>query len=372
MNLKNINIVSFDIPYPPNYGGIIDVFYKIKALKNEGVNVHLHCFEYGKGEKWQLEKLCKSVNYYNRNTSFYKHLSCVPYIINSRKSNELVENLLKNDYTILMEGFHTCALLNDKRLDGRTRIYRESNIEHKYYFHLFKSEKKIFKKLFYLLESLKLKNYEKFLKKSDLFLLVSKEDEKYYKNKFQNKKVVYLPSFHENEEVESILGFGDYVLYHGNLSVSENILATEYLIDTFKNIPQKLVIAGLNPSDDLKSKISKYSNIKLVASPNQGEINNLIKNAQINLMVTFQATGLKLKLLNVLFKGRHCLVNSKMLKGTDLNDLCIVQNSKEDFRKSIEQLMNKEFSEKEIQKRKEILSINFSNSENVKKLINNI
>ena len=33
MNLKNINIVSFDIPYPPNYGGIIDVFYKIKALK---------------------------------------------------------------------------------------------------------------------------------------------------------------------------------------------------------------------------------------------------------------------------------------------------------------------------------------------------
>ena len=27
-----LNIVSFDVPYPPDYGGVIDVFYKIKEL----------------------------------------------------------------------------------------------------------------------------------------------------------------------------------------------------------------------------------------------------------------------------------------------------------------------------------------------------
>ena len=28
--MKAINIISFDVPYPANYGGVIDVFYKIQ------------------------------------------------------------------------------------------------------------------------------------------------------------------------------------------------------------------------------------------------------------------------------------------------------------------------------------------------------
>ena len=44
--IKAVNIVSFNIPYPPNYGGVIDVFYKIKALSKEGYEVYLHTFIY--------------------------------------------------------------------------------------------------------------------------------------------------------------------------------------------------------------------------------------------------------------------------------------------------------------------------------------
>ena len=43
---KHLHIVSFDIPYPPNYGGVIDVYYKLKALHRKGVKIILHCFEY--------------------------------------------------------------------------------------------------------------------------------------------------------------------------------------------------------------------------------------------------------------------------------------------------------------------------------------
>ena len=35
---KYLNIVSLNVPYPPNYGGVIDIYYKIKALKAVGVN----------------------------------------------------------------------------------------------------------------------------------------------------------------------------------------------------------------------------------------------------------------------------------------------------------------------------------------------
>ena len=50
MQNKHLHIISFDVPYPANYGGVIDVFYKIKALHAKCVKIHLHCFEYGRAE----------------------------------------------------------------------------------------------------------------------------------------------------------------------------------------------------------------------------------------------------------------------------------------------------------------------------------
>ena len=39
MSDLHIHIVSFDIPYPANYGGVIDVFFKAKFLAEKGVKV---------------------------------------------------------------------------------------------------------------------------------------------------------------------------------------------------------------------------------------------------------------------------------------------------------------------------------------------
>ena len=53
-----INIVSFDIPYPPDYGGVIDIYYKIKALNSVGIKIYLHCFYYGRKRSFRLESIC--------------------------------------------------------------------------------------------------------------------------------------------------------------------------------------------------------------------------------------------------------------------------------------------------------------------------
>ena len=42
-----LHIISFDIPYPANYGGVIVIFNQIKALHEQGVKVILHCYQYG-------------------------------------------------------------------------------------------------------------------------------------------------------------------------------------------------------------------------------------------------------------------------------------------------------------------------------------
>jgi hypothetical protein len=82
----------------------------------------------------------------------------------------------------------------------------------------------------------------------------------------------------------------------------------------------------MNPSDRLIKAASKYKNIVVQANPSVERINGLIRNAQINLLVTFQDTGLKLKLLNSLFSGRHVVVNSMMLAGSGLDELCHISD----------------------------------------------
>lgn len=367
---QHFHIVSFDVPYPANYGGVIDVYYKLVALKKAGLKIHLHCFDYGRGEAKQLEEHCEEIFYYPRKTGVSANLSLVPYIVNSRKSEQLIQNLLKDEYPILFEGLHSCFYLNDKRLKNRFKIYRESNIEHHYYYHLFKSEKKPLKKIFFLSESWRLRHFQKTLKYADLMLVVSQSDTDYLSKHFPNKQVIYLPSFHPNDDFTVVPGKGDYILYHGKLSVTENYNAAEYLIrNIFNKSPHKLIIAGMDPPEHLVKLCKLHDNVQLIVNPEDDEMFSLIQNAQANILITFQATGLKLKLLNTLYKGRFCIVNPAMVQGTGLGELCLVADKDAEMRKVIDDVFTKTFDISEVENRRRLLIKNYSNTENSRKLI---
>lgn len=366
----SVNIVCLDVPYPANYGGAINMFHKIRWLNKKGVNVYLHCFEYGdRKQSEELNKHCKKVVYYKRKTGLVSFLSLLPYNVKSRISKELKKNLLENDFPILFEALHTCYLLGDKEFAGRKKLFRESNIEHDYFFHLAKSEKNIYKKFYLLTEAFKLKRFEPIVSKADLMLIVSTEDEKHFKDLYDASKVKYLPSFHQNDDLLIQAGTSDYILYHGNLSVSENYVAADWLIDNvFCNLQHQVIIAGLNPPAFLKEKISKFSHITLKENCTREEMDSLIANAQIHCLYTSQATGLKLKLLNVLYKGRFVIANSHMLHGTSLQDSCLIANTPQQYIKAIDQCLKKEFSNAQIEKRKTDLEI-YNNDSNATRLI---
>lgn len=116
---RYLNIIAFNIPWPANYGGIIDVYYKIKALHQCGVKIILHCFEYERAHSPELEAICEKVFYYKRHTGLRTNITLLPYNVYSRKHPELIANLLKNDYPILFEGLHCCYYINDPRLHNR-------------------------------------------------------------------------------------------------------------------------------------------------------------------------------------------------------------------------------------------------------------
>ena len=208
------------------------------------------------------------------------------------------------------------------------------------------------------------------LKYATKMLVVSEKDCQYLACKFPDNEVIYLPSSHPNDTVSSLIGRGEYALYHGNLSVPENSKAAEYLVNNvFNSDDYPLVIAGLNPPQRLQKLVQDKKHIRLVSSPSHVEMETLVRKAHVNIMVTFQETGLKIKLLQTLYKGRFILVNQAMLAGTGLNELCTIAEGALGLKTAIDKLFNQTFEAGEIAKRVKILENNFSNQRNASRLI---
>lgn len=371
MQDKHLHIISFDVPYPANYGGVIDVFHRIRALSANGVKVHLHCFEYGRERQPVLEEMCASVKYYKRDMSFWKQLSTKPFIVTSRCCEQLVEDLQKDDYPILCEGLHTTSVLSDKRLSARKIYVRTHNVEHDYYRLLARAERNFVRRLYYLTESRRLRGYEPVLAGASGVFAISQSDTEYFSNKYPN--VMFVPGFNAFDKVCSKTGVGDYVLYHGNLSVTENADAAEWLVrNVFSKVAVPCVVAGLNPSRRMEETIAKVSNVSLVANPSDERMKALIADAQINVMVTNQPTGMKLKLLNALYNGRHCLVNPAILSGTSLEGLCSVAPDAEAMCLRIAELFAKPFDEGDVALREQMLGGVYNNNANALKIIDAI
>ena len=366
-----IHLISFDVPYPPNYGGIVVVYYHLKSLKELGVSITLHCFKYDNNpEAEMLLQYCDQVHYYNRKKSFWKQFSKTPFIVNTRMPKELLNNLNQDQKPIFFEGIHTTGFATHPTLADRIKIIRMHNIEWQYYKSLKEIDVDNWKRIFFHQESKKLKKFERdIIESAQLVLCLSSTDTSYYKK--LNHNTHYIPAFHPNDEVNSLEGTGDYALFHGKLSVPDNEKAVIFLLkQIFSRTKFPFKIAGLDASDSLKKEIASFDNAELIENPSGKEMVSLIQNAQINLLWSFQSNGLKLKLLHSLFNGRHCLVNDHMVsEDTNLSDLCSVANSKEEMVRRLNELKNLPFSDDLIKNRMEVLTKYFNNSENAKKTI---
>ena len=96
---------------------------------------------------------------------------------------------------------------------------------------------------------------------------------------------------------------------------------------------------------------------------------DLLRQAQVNILVTNQPTGLKLKLLNALYNGRFCLVNADMVKGTSLEGLCAVADEPGQMIAEIKRLMEEDFTEDDIEERDAQMRQLYDNESNAKKII---
>jgi hypothetical protein len=104
----------------------------------------------------------------------------------------------------------------------------------------------------------------------------------------------------------------------------------------------------------------------LVANPSDREMQDMIAKAQINILPSYTHTGIKIKLVNAIFNGRHCLVNQATIKNSGLESTCHVAETPEEFGNKIEELFFTPFTSAETVHRRTLTDALFNNERNAK------
>jgi hypothetical protein len=358
-----LHIVSLDVPFPPDYGGVMDIYYRIECLCNLGFQLTIHAFEYGRGKQKHLEKF-GNVIYYSRNFSKLQLFSRIPFIVLSRNSSLLLKNLLLDSNPILFEGIHTTFFLSHPDLQKRLKFVRTHNVEYKYYQQLATNTGSLVKKLFFLLESKKLKTYERQTKHANWILSIKPEDTEYFKH--FNPKALTLPAS-ISKELNEYSQTKNYALFHGNLSVMENENAVFWIHNAIKksiSCDFEFIIAGKDPSKKLVNFCTE-NNLQLIENPSIEKMNELICDARIHVFQSKSDSGVKLKLLKSLNSCGHIITTQNLIFDSQINNLCHIVNSKNDFNTLFEILKSKFLDRNEFEMRMEFLRNYFQMEERV-------
>jgi glycosyltransferase involved in cell wall biosynthesis len=336
---KRIHIVSFDVPFPADYGGIIDVLSRIKWFSTNGWEVVLHCFEYHRARAKELNEFAE-VHYYHRPTGISKLISRLPFIVKTR-INEKLENILTDTTdVVLLEGLHCAHYLNFQ--PGKFWL-RTHNIEHEYYAELAKSAVGA-KRLFYSAEAKKLKKYELVLSKAKGLLVIAENELAHFKK--LNPNAIWLPPLFEKKS--DFIKTKPYVLFHGNLSVEENHEAALWICN--KVLPHireiSFIFAGKGPSSQLKSRIESAGG-QIISNSSTTEMELLVNEATVHLLWTKQASGVKLKFLNALASSGHLLCSPEMVSGSGIQKGFQLVNSAEEILTALPRLMAEKLTEEE-------------------------
>ncbi len=367
MQKKPLHIVSFDNPYPPVYGGVIDVFYKVSALSAH-FDIYLHCFvDYDQQPANELKSLVKQVYFYRRHKkrNFLKLFSKIPFAAVSRYNLQMANIIQSVDAPILFEGLQTTYLLKKHDFSARKLLLRLHNLESNYFAGSHQSETNPIKKWLYASEAKKYKSYEQIIGRFDSVLTLSVAETKFVQTHFGN--AAYIPVFHGNDHVADLSHFGKYALYHGDLRLPDNKRAVRFLVEVFAEIPDyPLVIASGSGKDFVEELVKTHPNTSYAQIQNQQHLDALLHDAHLNVMLSFQESGTKLKLVNALHKSRFCIINRNMVDDQDLQGLCEIAETKSEFIAAVNRLKSVPYSE--IAKRKEVLRQVLDDSVNATKI----
>ena len=352
--------MSFDWPWPPDYGGVIDVYYRIDALLARGVAVRLHVVAPDdRSPEVPPPWVAAGIDvFHHRRRGGWSALSRKPYIVNSRLVGSLLPNLANGAPVILFEGVHCAGWLGHPRLGELAQWVRVHNVEADYYAQLAEAPTTWRRRIYYREEARRLRGYERrVLAQADLLLPASAQDEPWCET-VNPGKVFGHRSYVSTGAVDVLPGRGDYALFHGALHVDDNEAAARTLMRVFEGMPagRRLVVAGRAPSAKLKAAIDLADRVDLMESPSIAAMRGLIRNAQVVVLRAHHAAGYKIKLIESLALGRHVVANGAMYQGAPpLRAALHPAETDDDYRAAIDAIWEREVSPADVAARRRML-----------------
>jgi hypothetical protein len=140
------------------------------------------------------------------------------------------------------------------------------------------------------------------------------------------------------------------------------------LKEVFAGTGIPFIIAGRRPSRELVKLAGNYDHASVIADPDTKTMDDLIQKAHINILPSFNYTGVKLKLLHALFMGRHCITQSHAVDGTGMEGSCHIADEAASMKAALMELMQQDFTEDMIRQRSALLSAVYNNDANCQRL----
>jgi len=342
----NILWLSHILPYPPK-GGVMQRSYNlIKEIAKEN-EVCLFAFNQKawlptkediiKAKK-EFERFCKKVEVFELPSdkskfAWYKlviksFFSKDAYTINWTKSKIMAKRIKEFLATNHIDLIHcdTIGLAEYvKDIKGVPKVLNHHNIESHMMLRRAKREKNPLKKLYFYIEGIKLRKYEKQVcPKFDMNLVVSELDKKRLLNIALNSKVEVIPNGvdtsyfkpHGNKCLKHNLIFAASLDYYPNEGAVIFFMQKIWPVLKKKNSNITFTITGRNPSKCIRKIASADSNINVTGYVE--DVRPLIDKAEVYICPIRDGGGTKLKLLDAMAMGKAIVTTSIGAEGLEV------------------------------------------------------
>lgn len=380
---KKILVVTSDFVYPPNHGARVDFWNRIKIFYKMGFNIDLI---YTTKEKPSLKyenivkKYVKNLMMIKRKNKIIDIFSYKPMEMTSRSGLKNIKLKSIYDY-VFIEGGSSAIILDNKTLKYKKAILRSHNNDIAYSKQLMKSEKILWRKLYYFINSFKYKYIDsKIVEKVSNIMFISYDEMQQYKNKYNNINAYFLPSAVDFNLKKQILDNKN-VLIICSLFMVNNKEAIQFYIEKIHPLLNDIegytfTIAGNSKGEGIKwikDLSSKYNNIKIIDSPEN--LDDIYANASVFVNPMLHGAGVKLKTVNAIVNGLPVVSTTIGNQGTGLEPgkHIYVADEPEKFASYIRMLLNsKEKRQKLVEESQKYISLYYNQEKILSKYLDEI
>jgi len=364
----NILLLISQLPYPADTGAKIRTFNLIKHLSKRHSITLVSFGDFGKeaDKISNLRQFCreielalkKQINDYM--LAFKNLFSNYPYSVSKYYSGEisnLISKLLQAEKFDLIHCDSVQMSLNVLKFKNTPKILTEHNIESQIIKRLSENEPNVFKRAYFYIQYLKLKNYEIFAaKRFDRVVTVSEEDKRFLAKYIPDGNISVVPNGVDTEyfkrNTHDAIGNTpneDSIIFTGSMDWLPNEDAVLYFCNEIlpliwqKNAGVKFYVVGRNPS----AKITEFGkkDHRIIVTGTVDDVRPYMEKSKVFVAPLRIGGGTRLKILEAMAMEKAVISTSVGCEGLNVENgknIVIVDKPDEFSARTVELLQNRE------------------------------